>query len=64
MTGQFLIEPDWDAEKTAFEADAKSKGMRLDKIIGGFYVDQGTQHAWSAWVKSAAISCNFGEGSK
>ncbi|PRB51193.1 hypothetical protein CQ009_12990 [Pseudomonas sp. MYb2] len=58
MTIQFLIEPDWDAEKKEFEIEASRSGLSLEKLGGGFYVSRETQHAWTERVVCAAIACN------
>lgn len=44
------------SESTAFDKAASEMSMRLDKLPGGFYVDQGVQHAWALWISRAAIA--------
>ncbi|WP_443693970.1 hypothetical protein [Pseudomonas sp.] len=54
MTIQKSFEPDFAAEGEKFQKDAAEKGMRLDRLPGGFYVEQSTQHAWAEWIRRAA----------
>lgn len=47
-------EPNWPVESEKFRKDAAGKGMCLDRLPGGFYKDQKTQHAWADWILLAA----------
>lgn len=49
-------EPDFELENRLFEHAASKMSLLLDKLPGGFYVSQATQHAWALWVHRAAIS--------
>ena len=54
MSRQEIVEPDFAAESEAFQKDATEKGMCLDRLPGGFYVEHKTQHAWALWIRRAA----------
>lgn len=47
---------DFAKENLMFERAASEMSMRLDKLPGGFYADQGTQHAWALWIHRAALT--------
>ncbi|UOF22017.1 hypothetical protein [Pseudomonas syringae] len=47
---------DFAKENLMFEQAASEMSMRLDKLPGGFYADQGTQHAWALWIHRAALT--------
>ncbi|RML36339.1 hypothetical protein [Pseudomonas syringae] len=47
---------DFEQENLMFESAATAMSMRLDKLPGGFYADQGTQHAWALWIHRAALT--------
>ncbi|KPY59218.1 Unknown protein sequence [Pseudomonas syringae pv. spinaceae] len=47
---------DFAEENLMFERAAAKMSMRLDKLPGGFYADQGTQHAWALWIHRAALT--------
>ncbi|ALU60268.1 hypothetical protein ACA40_10495 [Pseudomonas syringae pv. lapsa] len=47
---------DFEQENLMFERAAAAMSMRLDKLPGGFYADQGTQHAWALWIHRAALT--------
>ncbi|AVK02559.1 TPA: hypothetical protein RY214_004784 [Pseudomonas aeruginosa] len=55
-TNSNTAEPDFAAENQAFESAAAEVGLQLDKLPGGFYVSQATQHAWAFWLRRAAIA--------
>ncbi|HID9801565.1 TPA: hypothetical protein ACXI4L_005748 [Pseudomonas aeruginosa] len=56
VTNSNTAEPDFAAENQAFESAAAEMGLQLDKLPGGFYVSQATQHAWALWIRRAAIA--------
>ncbi|KKY51471.1 hypothetical protein AAY86_18455 [Pseudomonas amygdali pv. tabaci str. ATCC 11528] len=47
---------DFAKENLMFERAASEMSMRLDKLSGGFYADQRTQHAWALWIHRAALT--------
>lgn len=47
---------DFEQENLMFERAAAAMSMGLDKLPGGFYADQGTQHAWALWIHRAALT--------
>lgn len=51
MSGRNSFEPDFATESEKFRKDAAKKGMCLDTLPGGFYVEQRTQHAWAEWIR-------------
>lgn len=56
ITKSSAVEPDFESEKQTFERSAAEVGLPLEKLKGGFYVSQETQHAWSFWIRRAAIA--------
>ena len=54
MNKQNCVEPDFAAESVKFQKHAAEQGMCLDRLPGGFYVEQNTQHAWASWIRRAA----------
>lgn len=47
--------PDFAAESEKFQKYATGEGFSLERLAGGFYVDQETQHAWADWIRRAAL---------
>ncbi|MCM2362446.1 hypothetical protein [Pseudomonas sp. SR18] len=54
MSEQKSFEPDFAAESEKFQKHAIGAGFSLEKLAGGFYVDQKTQHAWAEWIRLVA----------
>ncbi|NWD44195.1 hypothetical protein [Pseudomonas yamanorum] len=54
MSGQKSVEPDFAVESEKFQKYASGEGLSLERLVGGFYVDQKTQHAWAEWIRRAA----------
>lgn len=54
MAKHNCVEPDFAAESVKFQKHAAEQGMCLDRLPGGFYVEQETQHAWASWIRRAA----------
>ncbi|MBI6740406.1 hypothetical protein [Pseudomonas syringae] len=50
------LQLDFAQENLMFESAAGKMSMRLEKLPGGFYADQGTQHAWALWIHRAALT--------
>jgi hypothetical protein len=55
MSRKKIVEPDFAAENEWFQKSAAEQGMCLDRLPGGFYVEQETQHAWAEWIHRAAL---------
>ena len=53
MSERNSCEPDFAVESEKFRKDAAEKGVCLDTLPGGFYVEQRTQHAWAEWIRRA-----------
>lgn len=58
MERLMLIEPDFEAENLEFERVSGGRGMNLERMDGGFYVDVKTQFCWVTWIHRAAIAVN------
>lgn len=57
MSDQKNVQPDFPAEKAAFERSAAACNLPLEKMAGGFYVDPRTQFGWAFWIERAAAAC-------
>lgn len=55
MTKHNCVEPDFAAESVKFQKHAAEQGMCLERLPGGFYVEQKTQSAWASWIRQAAM---------
>ncbi|MGS0546054.1 hypothetical protein ACU8WE_26230 [Pseudomonas parakoreensis] len=55
MNKQNCVEPDFAAESFKFQKHAAELGLCLDRLPGGFYVEQKTQSAWASWIRQAAM---------
>jgi hypothetical protein len=53
MNKQNCVEPDFAAESFKFQKHAAELGLCLDRLPGGFYVEQKTQSAWASWIRQA-----------
>ena len=58
MERLMLIEPDFDAENLEFERVSGECGMNLERMAGGFYVNEKTQFCWVTWIHRAALAVN------
>lgn len=55
MKKQNCVEPDFAVESLKFQKHAAELGLCLDRLPGGFYVEQKTQGAWASWIRQAAM---------